>query len=136
MTLEIFPAAIRALVYLMIGVTGEVLYAAIKALIQKHDLRLQGYTQIWVMPAYALGGIFIFEKVHGRIATWNIAARFGAYALLIYALEYPVGTVARWIAGKCPGNTRVNGKSRASSICPTSRSGAQPGWSSRGPTIA
>ncbi len=94
--------AVRALAYVGVGVTGEVVYTAIKALIKKHDLRLQGYTQIWVMPAYALGGVFLFEKVQDLIASWNIAARFVAYALLIYSIEYLVGVLAKWITGKCP----------------------------------
>lgn len=93
---------IRALAYVGVGVTGEVVYTALKALIQKHDLRLQGYTQLWVMPLYALGGIFIFEKLVLLMMGWNIALRFFVYALAIFAIEYLAGFMAKQITGECP----------------------------------
>lgn len=94
--------AVRALAYVGIGVTGEVIYTAIKALIQKHDLRLQGYTQLWVMPLYALGGLFVFEPIQDRIQDQNIAIRFVLYALLIFLIEYVAGFLAKRITGECP----------------------------------
>ncbi|MBI5422058.1 hypothetical protein HZA44_02910 [Candidatus Peregrinibacteria bacterium] len=93
---------IRALAYVVLGVTGEVIYTALKALIQKHDLRLQGYTQLWVMPFYALGGVFIFEKLVLLMGGWNIALRFLVYALVIFGIEYLAGFTAKQITGKCP----------------------------------
>lgn len=86
----------------MIGVTGEVIFTAIKALIYKKDLRLQGYTQLWVMPLYALGGVFIFEKLHLAILDWHILIRFTIYALLVFVIEYITGFIAKQITGKCP----------------------------------
>lgn len=93
---------IRALAYVGMGVTGEVAYTALKALIQKRDLRLQGYTQLWVMPLYALGGVFIFEKLVSLIGGWNIALRFLVYAIVIFGIEYLAGFTAKQITGKCP----------------------------------
>ena len=95
-------AFIHALAYTCIGVTGEVIYTAIKALIYQKDLRLQGYTQIWVMPMYALGSVFIFEPLHLAIVDWNIAIRFLVYALLIFTLEYIFGFLYKQITGSCP----------------------------------
>lgn len=94
--------AIRAMAYVGIGVTGEVIYTAIKALIQKKDLRLQGYTQMWVMPFYALGGLFLFERFYLLIHPLNILFRFCLYALLIFAVEYVAGFIGKLITGKCP----------------------------------
>ena len=93
---------IRALVYLGIGVTGEVIFTALKALIKKKDLRLQGYTQLWVMPLYAIGGVLLFERLHLAILAWNIAFRFALYALLIFLIEYMAGFIAKQLTGKCP----------------------------------
>ena len=97
----------------MVGVTGEVIYTAIKALMLKHDLRLQGYTQLWVMPLYALGGVFIFEKLHFLMMGWNIVFRFTVYALMIFMIEYIAGFIAKQITGKCPweytGKWNING---------------------------
>lgn len=93
---------IRALAYVGMGVTGEVIYTALKALIQKRDLRLQGYTQLWVMPLYALGGIFIFEKLALRMVEWNIAIRFLVYALVIFTIEFLAGFAFKRITGECP----------------------------------
>lgn len=89
---------------MMVGATGEVIYTAIKALIYKRDLQLQGYTQLWVLPLYALGGVFIFEPLHMAmvIAGWNILFRFIIYALLIFAMEFIFGVIDKKIIGKCP----------------------------------
>jgi hypothetical protein len=96
--------ALRALAYLCIGMTGEIWFTAIKALIQKKDLRLQGYTQLWVAPLYALGGLFLFEPVHNAMINTStpLPVRFLAYALLIFALEYAMGAFAKAVTGKCP----------------------------------
>ena len=93
---------VRALAYVGMGVTGEVIYTALKALIQKRDLRLQGYTQLWVMPLYALGGIFIFEKLVLLMIGWSIALRFLVYALAIFGIEYLAGFMAKQLTGQCP----------------------------------
>ena len=93
---------IRAIVYICIGVTSEVIYTAIKALIYNKDLRLQGYTQIWVMPMYALGSVLVFEPLHVVIISWNILFRFSVYAILIFVLEYSCGLLFKLITGACP----------------------------------
>jgi len=92
---------IRGLVYLMMGVTGEVIYTAVKAWIRQKDTTLHGYTQLWVMPLYYFGGIFIFEKLHLAIIQWNIAVRFIIYALLFFLVEYVAGYITKKITGKC-----------------------------------
>ena len=82
-------APIRALVYMMMGVSGEVIFTAIKYnIVLKRDWRLQGFTQMWTMPLYALGGVFVFEPLSAAIANFHIFARFGIYAIVIYTIEY------------------------------------------------
>ncbi len=94
--------AVRALAYVGVGVTGEVIFTALKALVKKHDLRLQGYTQVWVMPLYGFGGLFLFEWFQGLIQNQNIVFRFVLYALLIFLVEYLAGFVFKMITGQCP----------------------------------
>jgi len=92
----------RALAYMCIGVTGEVIYTAIKALIYKKDLRLQGYTQMWVMPMYAVFSVYLFEPLHVAIMDWNILLRFCIYALIVFTLEYIFGFLYKQLTGACP----------------------------------
>ena len=93
---------IRALIYMMVGITGEIIFTAIKALILKRDLRLQGYTQLWVMPMYALGGVLIFENLHFAMAGWFIGIRALVYAFVIFAMEFLVGFLGEKLTGECP----------------------------------
>ncbi|MCK5615909.1 hypothetical protein KAR91_79325 [Candidatus Pacearchaeota archaeon] len=100
--LTMIDIKIRALAYLGFGVTGEVIFTAIKALIHKKEWSLQGYTQVWVMPLYALGGVYLFEPLHLIIQHWHILIRFSVYALFIFGLEYLMGFFAKQLIGKCP----------------------------------
>ncbi|MFC1615841.1 hypothetical protein ACFL21_01760 [Patescibacteria group bacterium] len=93
---------IRAIAYVCIGVTLEVVYTGIKSFIVKKDKRLLGFTQVWVMPIYALGAIFIFEPLHHQISDIHIIFRFLIYALIIFVLEYIFGLIFKLITGKCP----------------------------------
>lgn len=93
---------IRGLVYMCIGVTGEVIFTGLKAFFQKGDRRLQGYTQIWVMPMYAFFGVLIYEPLHLAIIEWNIILRFCVYAIMILILEYIFGWLYEKITGECP----------------------------------
>jgi len=85
-----------------IGVTGEVFYTGVKSFIYKRDKRLQGYSQIWVMPMYAFLALYTFEPIHLAIRHWNIALRFCIYALLIFTVEYIFGYLYKRITGACP----------------------------------
>jgi uncharacterized membrane protein len=79
----------RAMIYMMMGVSGEVIFTAIKYnIVLKHDWKLQGFTQLWTMPLYAFGGICILEPLSYSIQNFHFLARFGIYAMLIYTIEY------------------------------------------------
>ena len=88
---------------MMAGVTGEVVFTAIKYnLVLKRDWSLQGYTQLWTMPLYALGGVFLFERLHTAIMDLNIVFRFIIYALIIYVIEYIASFLIEKITHKKP----------------------------------
>ena len=86
-------ATIRAIVYICVFVTLEIIYTAIKALIKKHDLRLKGNTQLWVMPLYAFGGVFLLEPIYTMFAENSIILRFFIYGTGILLIEY----IARFV---------------------------------------
>jgi uncharacterized membrane protein len=95
-------AVIRAIVYVCVFVTLEIIYTAIKALIKKHDLRLKGNTQLWVMPLYAFGGVFLLEPVYTMFAENSIILRFFIYGTGILFIEYLAGFIFKKIVGRCP----------------------------------
>lgn len=84
------------------GITGEVIFTAFKALVLKKDLRLQGYTQVWVYPMYALGGLLVFEPLHLALEKYSIIFRFAAYGLLVFAFEFIIGSLLKRLIGECP----------------------------------
>ena len=95
-------APIRAIAYICVFVTLEVIYTAIKSLIKRQDLRLKGNTQLWVMPLYAFGGLFIFEPIYRMFEGNSILLRFTIYGIGILFIEYIAGFIFTKIVGKCP----------------------------------
>jgi len=95
-------APIRAIAYVCFFVTLEIVYTAIKALVKRHDLRLIGNTQVWVMPLYALGGLYIFEPIYRMFAGNPIFVRFLIYGVGILIVEYISGFIFKKIVGRCP----------------------------------
>lgn len=96
------PVFIRALIYMCVGVTGEIIFTSLKSLITKKDLRLQGYTQLWVMPMYAVFSVLVFEPLHNGIRDIHILFRFAIYGFLVFVLEYIFCVIYRFLVGICP----------------------------------
>lgn len=92
----------RAIAYTVIGISGEVAFTAIKALIYEKKWDLQGFTQLWVIPLYSLGGIFIFEPLHWWLFDSFILLRLSVYAIGIFLLEYIAGVLVTAFVGHCP----------------------------------
>lgn len=95
------PYIFRAFIYAGAGVMGEVTFTAIKALWQKRDWGLQGYTQLWVYPMYA-SAVLVFEPLHEILRSYNFLLRGLVYGLVIFACEYVVCFIAKLIIGRCP----------------------------------
>jgi len=92
----------RAFIYMIAGVAGEVVFTAIERFIQKHDKHLEGHTQLWVMPLYALVGVFVFEKIHYYLMDYNIFLRFCAYAFVALFCEFVAGFFDKQLTGIIP----------------------------------
>lgn len=95
-------ALVRGIAYICLFVTIEVVYTAIKALIKKHDFRLKGNTQVWVMPLYALGGLYIFEPTYNLLIQNSVLLRFCVYGILILTIEFVSGFIFTKLVGRCP----------------------------------
>ncbi len=92
----------RAVAYTTIGISCEVAFTAIKALIFERKRDLQGFTQLWVIPLYSLGGLFIFEPLHWWLFDYSILLRLSMYAFGIFLLEYVAGVLVTAFVGHCP----------------------------------
>ena len=86
----------RAFIYGLCGIGLEVTYTALRKI-----PKLQGFTQLWVFPLYAIAGLSI-EKIQAQLAGKPLYVRAGVYAALVFAIEYAGGWTAEKITGKCP----------------------------------
>jgi len=93
--------AIRAFVYVCIGVLGEVIFTALKKLWQKHDWTLEGATQLWVFPLYA-AAVLGFEPLHDALRPYSFILRGIIYVIIIFIAEGCMGFIAKKLTGKCP----------------------------------
>lgn len=91
---------IRALVYMLIGTFSEVFFTAISGLVESGDLSLQGHTQLWVMPLYGLGGLFLLEPFLSKMGKFNFFFRFIIYGAGILLIEFVAGFLIEKITGR------------------------------------
>lgn len=89
----------RFIIYGLTGWCTEVFWTGLGSLLSG-DLRLQGWTYIWMFPIYGLA-IFL-EPIHNRIRNWPVVLRGGVYTLLIFTIEYSTGWLLKNITGLCP----------------------------------
>jgi len=87
----------HALIFTAGGLVAEICYTGIK-----NPPTFQGHTQLWVIPLYAFGSVFVFEPLCKRIADKPIYARVSAYAAMFFALEYVGGWATEQIIEECP----------------------------------
>jgi hypothetical protein len=98
------PLWFRGLIYASFGVLAEVIFTGLK------DFpRGQGFTQLWVIPLYFIGGIGIFEPLVWLLNPIPIVLRSIIYSISILGIEYSAGYLLYRILGFCPwayGKTR------------------------------
>ncbi len=88
--------------FLIYGITGwgmEILWTGLGSLING-DLRLMGYSNIWMLLVYGLA-VFL-EPLHDIIRGWNIFARGIIWAVLIWGIEYTSGLLLYLLLGVHP----------------------------------
>ena len=90
----------RFLIYGMTGWSLEIFWTAIINFLLKKDLKLIGFTSLWMFPVY---GLFIFlEPVYTLISGWPVALRGVLYMLGIFAAEFATGALFKQLLGNCP----------------------------------
>lgn len=91
----------RYIIYGLSGLCVEVLWTGLNSLM-KGDVKLTGFTYIWMFFIYGLA-IFL-EPIHNHIRHLPFIARGCVYMVLIFAIEYLSGIILRKILGVCPWN--------------------------------
>lgn len=89
----------RFIIYGLSGWCIEVFWTGLSSLL-KGNIKLQGWTYIWMFPIYGLA-VFI-EPIHDMIRSWPVVLRGGVYAALIFAVEYSTGWLLKVLTGLCP----------------------------------
>ncbi len=94
-------ALTHLLVLACVGLALEVVFTAVVDYPTHKDLRLKGYTYLWMVPIYALVYPFCV-MLYPRLSFYPMLIRGFMYMLLIYAVEYSSGWLLRRFVGECP----------------------------------
>lgn len=89
----------RFVIYGLLGFCGEVLWTGLGSMM-KGDIKLMGWTYIWMFPIYAMA--ILLEPIHNRIRHLSIFIRGGVYTVLIFIGEFISGIILKGILGVCP----------------------------------
>lgn len=89
----------RFVIYGLLGFCGEVLWTGLGSMM-KGDIKLMGWTYIWMFPIYAMA--ILLEPIHNRIRHLSIFIRGGVYTVLIFIGEFISGIILKGTLGVCP----------------------------------
>jgi len=92
---------LRFFIYGFIGLTLEVTYTGLAALI-RGDWSMPGFTFLVMLPIYGLA-VFL-EPVHEKIRPLPWWERGLIYLFIIWGIEYTSGFLLQTLLGKCPWN--------------------------------
>jgi uncharacterized membrane protein len=87
----------RAFVYMTLSVMTELGFTAIR-----RWPHLEGRTQLWVLPLYYFGSIYMFEPIYRRWRHQYLLIRLFMYAVGILGIEYVAGWILQRVVGACP----------------------------------
>lgn len=109
--------SLRALLYGLLGMSGEVVFTAITASLigwnrrpgnpPAPNWRLEGYSYLWMLPVYAVSGL-LYERMMLALRAANVPllARGVFYMLAFFAVEVVVGWLIERLIGVCPWDYR------------------------------
>jgi len=92
---------VKVLIFACVGVAIEVIFTAVSGFIKTRNLKLTGYTYLWMFPIWGIAAP-LYALVYPQIVHWNFAFRCLVYALILYVLEYGSGWLLRLALGECP----------------------------------
>lgn len=87
----------RGLVYAAMGVSTEVIFTGVR-----HWPKLEGKTQLWIIPLYYTGSVFLLEPFHDRFRHIQTIYRLIIYSIGIILIEYLAGVILKKCIGFCP----------------------------------
>lgn len=115
----------HALLLVAVGLACEVVFTALCDFRKTRDLRLMGYTYVWMVPIY----LVVYPALcilYPRVSAWAWPLRGAFYVALIYAVEYSSGWVLRKATGECPWERGYRGSRW--SVSDLIRLDFAPGW--------
>lgn len=89
----------RFLIYGLSGWCTEVFWTGFGSMLSG-DVRLRGWTYIWMFPIYGLA-VFL-EPIHNKIRGLPVILRGGIYTVLFFSVEYLTGWLLKTTTGVCP----------------------------------
>lgn len=87
----------RALFYTLGGIAGEIVFTGLK-----NYPNFQGHTQLWVVPMYWFGSLYVLEPLHDKIRNMPLLFRVALYAFTFFMIEYAGGWATEKLLGECP----------------------------------
>jgi hypothetical protein len=115
----------HTLLLVCVGLSLEVIYTAAIHFKKAGNLRLQGYTYVWMIPIYAL--VYpILTYVYPFASRYPFLLRGTGYVAAIYFVEYTSGWLLRKLTGECPWEREYRGSRW--SIHDLIRLDMAPGW--------
>ena len=94
-------AATHASLLAGLGLAFEVCFTALMDARTAGNLRLMGYTYLWMLPAYGL--VYpLLSLLYPLVSGWPLPLRGLLYTGLAILLEYSIGRLLRAATGECP----------------------------------
>ena len=96
-----------SLLFGCIGITTEIFFTTTYDLIENFlrenpaDLRLKGYTYVWMFFLYSLIPL-LFDLGYPKIQQFPLLFRVLFYTVVIFSVEFLMGFLFQHLIGKCP----------------------------------
>lgn len=100
---------LKAVLFACVGVTMEVVFTAAVDYPRRRNIRLQGFSYIWMLPIYALVPLFL-SVFHPSLQALILPARLAVYTAILLAMEYATGWILMKTTGTCPWEPEYRGK--------------------------
>lgn len=91
------PLWFRGVIYMALGSMAELIFTGLK-----DWPRLQGHSQIYVLPLYFFASLLIFEPLYQWLSFYSLWLRAPIYSAIILTIEYLAGRLLDCWIGRCP----------------------------------
>lgn len=101
----------RGMIYTSLAALAEVIFTGLKSW-----PTLEGRTQLWVLPLYFFGSIFIFEPLFNLLSHLPFLIKGIVYSSIILSIEYLAAFLLEYFLGIVPWNYETSYLIRSSYI--------------------